>query len=126
MRLVAAAAVVVVVDMHLVACSSCSSLICHLSMLSSKYDLDSDSSVNLHQLILDEEEEMRQKKKKLLNALLLATITCSVAVHIHEHENLFYCDRLTWVEHVTYLSCAGPNEFYDMCRMHYPSYMKTL
>ena len=58
---------------------------------------------------------MRQKKKKLLNALLLATVTCSVAVHVHEHDNPFYHDRLEWVEHVSYVNCEGPQMHFMPC-----------
>ena len=66
---------------------------------------------------------MNRKKKKLLQALLLATLTYSVA--LHGPDNPFYHDRLQWVtEHMLYLNCEGSNEFFAIYRMLHPSYMK--
>ena len=86
-------------------------------------DSDSDSSDNLLQLILDEEEEQRKKEHKLLQALVLLT-TATIAVGLHKADNPFYHDRLRWVEHVSHLNSEGPNAFFSVYRMHYPSYMK--
>ena len=58
----------------------------------------------------------------MLTAILLSIVT--LAVGLHEPEDHFYYDRLKWVEHMSHLNCEGPNEFYAMYRMHYPSFMK--
>ena len=86
------------------------------------YDSDSSLSVNMLQLVLDEEEQQRKKRKKLLKALLLATVTLTVA--LREPDDPYYHDRLKWLEHVSPLNCKGPNSFYTMYRIHYPSHMK--
>ena len=91
----------------------------------SGYESDSSgtSSENLLEIILDEEEEMRrQRKKKFHAALLLANFT--LCVGLEEGNDRTYRERLKWDEHVSLLNKEGPNAFYAMYRMHYPSYMK--
>ena len=53
-------------------------------------------------------------------ALLLA----SIPVALDDRDNPFFRERLNWSEHVTELNKEGPNAFFLMYRMHYPSYMK--
>ena len=94
-------------------------------MSSTGYESDSSntSAENLLEIILDEEEELRrQRKKKFHEALLLANLT--LCVGLEEANDHTYRERLKWDEHVSLLNKEGPNAFYGMYRMHYPSYMK--
>ena len=85
-------------------------------------DFSNTSSENLLEIILDEEELRRQRKKKFHAALLLANLT--LCVGLEEANDRTYRERLKWDEHVSLLNKEGPNAFYGMYRMHYPSYMK--
>ena len=93
-------------------------------MNSTGYESDSSntSSENLLEIILDEEELRRQRKKKFHAALLLANLT--LCVGLEEANDRTYRERLKWDEHVSLLNKEGPNAFYGMYRMYYPSNMK--
>ena len=91
--------------------------------MDSDSDSDSSESDNLLQLILDKEEEERKQKENLLKALLVLA-TSTIAVGLSDADNPFYRDRLEWFQHVSHLNSEGPNAFYSMYRMHYPSFMK--
>jgi len=62
------------------------------------------------------------EKKKFHEALLLANLT--LCVGLEEANDRTYRERLKWDEYVSLLNKEGPNAFYGMYRMHYPSYMK--
>jgi len=94
-------------------------------MSRSGYESDSSntSSKKLLEIIQDEEEEVRRgRKKKFHTALLLANLTLYVG--LKEAKYRIYRERLKWNDHVSLLNKEGPNAFYEMYRMHYPSYMK--
>jgi len=86
------------------------------------YDYDSDSNSNsLLKIMMDEEDEKKKQRKKiLLTAVFLSTIPLTV----DDRDSSFFRNRLDWDLHVSKLKREGPNAFYSMYRMHYPSYMK--
>lgn len=86
------------------------------------YDYDSDSNSNSLLKIMMEEEDKKKKKRKMI--VLTAAFLSTIPVTLDKRDSSFFRLRLKWDAHVTKLNREGPNAFYSMYRMHYPSYMK--
>ncbi len=56
----------------------------------------------------------------MLTAVFLSTIPLT----LDDRDSSFFRLRRKWDAHVSKLNREGPNAFYSMYRMHYPSYMK--
>ena len=85
------------------------------------YDYDSDSNSNsLLKIMMNEEDEKKKRKNILLTALFLSIIPLTV----DNRDTSFFRSRSDWDIYVSHLNREGPNAFYAMYRMQYPSYMK--
>ncbi len=56
--------------------------------------------------------------------MLTAAFLSTIPVTLNERDSSFFRLGLKWDAHVSKLNREGPNAFYSMYRMHYPSYMK--